>query len=391
MPEVKMNDDTLVCVKNVSKKFCRKLRRSMAYGIIDLIKNLVGIKLDSTRLRKDEFWAVDDIDFKLRRGEVLGLIGRNGSGKTTILRLLAGIFPPDKGEIAIKGRIGALIAVGAGFHPYMTGKENIFLNGSILGMTRDEIISKYKDITEFAEIGDFIDSPVSTYSSGMRIRLGFSIATAINPDVLLLDEILAVGDRKFIAKCYNRIAKLRANSATIFVSHNMNQISRICTSVIVCDKGKIIHNGDTMEGIKQYNSICSFDNKDHFIKTAPGFGLEVFEIEKNTIIWKDDLFFRVEFTSECNIDNCKMRMIIVDDYGENVAEWKGVNYKKEYNVKKGRNTIEDKLPNLSLRDNRYHLTFVLNNPDNFAYLILANQYCSFHIKGNVYGVTNYQI
>ena len=214
----------------------------MAYGILDLSKNLVGMRIDSTTLRKDEFWALEDISFKAERGEVVGLIGRNGSGKTTILRLLAGIFPPDKGEIAIKGRIGTLIAVGAGFHPHMTGEENIFLNGSILGMTKEEISRKYDDIVEFAEIGDFIDSPVSTYSSGMRIRLGFSIATAVDPDILLLDEILAVGDRKFITKCYNRIDNLRENSATIFVSHNMNQIARICTSVIVCHEGKIVYN-----------------------------------------------------------------------------------------------------------------------------------------------------
>ncbi len=391
MPKLKINDDTLVSVKSVSKKFCKNLRRSMAYGIIDLTKNLLGRRIDSTRIRKDEFWAIEDISFEQKRGEVLGLVGRNGSGKTTILRLLAGIFPPDKGEIAIKGKIGALIAVGAGFHPYMTGRENILLSGSILGMTKGEIISKSDEIVDFAEIGDFIDSPVSTYSSGMRIRLGFSISTAIDPDVLLLDEILAVGDRKFVAKCYNRIAKLRANSTTIFVSHNMNQISRICTSVIVCDKGRIVHNGDTLEGIRLYNSICSLDNDDVFVKTTPGFQLKSFAVDRSIIKWKDDLRFRVEFNAESSIDNCNIRVIIVDEYGENVAEWKAANYQHILNVRKGRNIYEDKLPNISLRDNKYYLTFVLNSPDNIAYLILANQYCSFTVRGNLYGVTHYQI
>ena len=135
--ERRTNDDVVVSVKNVSKKFCKHLRRSMAYGIADLSKNLIGIKPDSTELRKDEFWAVKDVSFELKRGEVLGLIGVNGSGKTTLLRLLSGIFPPDKGEISIKGRVGALIAVGAGFHPHMTGRENIYLNGTILGMNRE--------------------------------------------------------------------------------------------------------------------------------------------------------------------------------------------------------------------------------------------------------------
>jgi lipopolysaccharide transport system ATP-binding protein len=210
--EESKKSEVVVSVKNISKKFCKALKRSMAYGIVDLSKNLFGIKPESTELRNEEFWALDDISFELMRGESLGLIGVNGSGKTTLLRLLAGIFPPDRGEIMIKGKVGALISVGAGFHAHMTGRENIYLNGSILGLSREEIDSKFEEITDFAEIGDFLDAPVATYSSGMRIRLGFSIATAIEPDVLLLDEILAVGDAKFRNKCYNRIGKMQNNT-----------------------------------------------------------------------------------------------------------------------------------------------------------------------------------
>ena len=227
----------------------------MAYGIVDLSKNLLGIKPNSTGLRKDEFWAVDNISFELRRGEVLGLIGGNGSGKTTLLRLLAGIFPPDKGEISIKGRVGALIAVGAGFHPYMTGRENIYLNGTILGMNREEINSKFQDIVDFAEIGDFLDAPVSTYSSGMRVRLGFSIAAQLEPDILLIDEVLAVGDQGFRVKCINRIKELIKNSAVIFVTHTMQQVSNICSKVIVLDKGGVAHQThDIPAGIDYYFS-----------------------------------------------------------------------------------------------------------------------------------------
>ena len=159
--------DVVVSVRDVSKKFCKKLKRSMIYGIIDLSHNMMGKHTDSTYLRKDEFWAIRNLSFELKRGDVLGLIGVNGSGKTTLLRLLAGIFPPDKGEIQIKGRVGALIAVGAGFHPHMTGRENIYLNGTILGMDRNEIDSKFQDIVDFAEIHDFLDAPISTYSSTM--------------------------------------------------------------------------------------------------------------------------------------------------------------------------------------------------------------------------------
>ena len=219
------NNDVVVSVKNVSKKFCRNLRRSMAYGILDLSKNLMGLKPDTSTLNRDEFWALDDVSFELRRGETLGIIGINGSGKSTLLRLLSGIFPPDKGEIAVKGRIGSLIAVGAGFHPHMTGRENVFLNGAILGMSRKEIEKKYDSIVGFAEIGDFLEAPVSTYSSGMRVRLGFAIAVHCEPDILLIDEVLSVGDLSFRNKSLRHMANFRAKAkALIFISHNLEQV-----------------------------------------------------------------------------------------------------------------------------------------------------------------------
>ena len=247
--------EVILSVEDVSKKFCKKLRRSMAYGLTDLTKNLFGIKPDSAELRKEEFWALKDIDFELRRGDVLGLIGINGSGKTTLLRLLSGIFPPDKGEIMIKGRVGALIALGAGFHPYFSGRENIYLNGAILGISRDELDAHFDKIVEFSEIGDFIDAPVATYSSGMRVRLGFSVAIAMKPDVLLIDEVLAVGDLGFKVKCLNEINELMKNAAVIFVSHSMQFVYRICTKIMVLNEGRIVHYSDDVEGgIDYYHS-----------------------------------------------------------------------------------------------------------------------------------------
>ena len=247
--------EVILSARNVSKKFCKKLRRSMAYGLIDLTKNLFGIKPDSAELRQEEFWALKNIDFELRRGDVLGLIGVNGSGKTTLLRLLSGIFPPDKGEIMIKGRVGALIALGAGFHPYFSGRENIYLNGAILGISRDELDAQFDKIVEFSEIGDFIDAPVATYSSGMRVRLGFSVAIAMKPDVLLIGEVLAVGDLGFKVKCLNEINELMKNAAVIFVSHSMQFVYRICTKIMVLNEGRIVHHSDDVEGgIDYYHS-----------------------------------------------------------------------------------------------------------------------------------------
>ena len=250
---VELPDDVILRVDNVSKKFCKNLKRSMLYGIKDLSCNLAGIKEDTGSLRKDEFWAVKDISFELKRGEVLGLVGHNGSGKSTLLRVLTGVFPPDCGTVTARGRIGALIALGAGFHPHFTGRENVFLNGSILGLSQEEIKNQLDEIIDFSEIGEFIDAPVSTYSSGMRVRLGFAVATAMKPDLLVIDEVLAVGDMGFVIKCLNRISEIIQDAAVIFVSHNMPMVSRISSQLMLMNHGEIQFLGsDTAEGINQY-------------------------------------------------------------------------------------------------------------------------------------------
>lgn len=251
-------DDIVLRVEHLSKKFCCNLKRSMFYGTIDIMRSMIGIRYDTSKLRKDEFWALDDVSFELRKGETLGIIGENGSGKTTLLRLITGIFPPDKGRIVCKGRVGSLIAVGAGFHPHMTGRENIYLNGTILGMTRKEIDAKFDEIVDFADIGDFIDAPVNTYSSGMRVRLGFAIAVNTNPDILLIDEILAVGDTAFKGKCYNIMREIQKNGKTIiFVSHNEQNMLDICKRAILLDHGKLVYEGDTQEVYKKYDELIS--------------------------------------------------------------------------------------------------------------------------------------
>jgi ABC-type polysaccharide/polyol phosphate transport system, ATPase component len=248
-----MNSDILIQVEGLSKKFCRSLRRSMYYGTMDITRSMLNIPFDKGILRKNEFWALDNINFELKKGETLGLIGRNGCGKSTLLRIINGIFPPDRGRVSVKGRIGALIAVGAGFHPNMTGKENIFLNGTILGMSRQEINKKFDSILDFAELKEFIDAPVSTYSSGMNIRLGFSIAIHANTDILLVDEILAVGDVGFQIKCYEVLAKLIKNgTALLFVSHDLNSVQRFCNKAIWLEKGHIREHDKVEKVVNEY-------------------------------------------------------------------------------------------------------------------------------------------
>jgi len=247
--------EVLVRVNNISKKFCRSLKKSLWYGMQDIGSELTGRKYDR-ELRPDEFWSVKDVSFELRRGECLGLIGRNGAGKTTLLRMLNGLIKPDKGSIEINGKIGGLIALGAGFNPILTGRENIYVNGSILGLSKAEIEAKFEEIIEFAEIGEFIDAPVQTYSSGMSVRLGFAVAVVlIKPDVLLLDEVLAVGDMGFVLKCFRKIDLLIPNCAVIFVSHSMPQVSRIATDIALLEKGQPVYQGKNVsEGIDLYYS-----------------------------------------------------------------------------------------------------------------------------------------
>jgi lipopolysaccharide transport system ATP-binding protein len=248
-----MSDDIVVKVAGLRKKFCRSLKRSLWYGMNDMVAEVFGGNHDHDRLRKDEFWAVNDISFELRRGQCIGLIGHNGAGKTTLLKMLNGLIKPDHGSITMHGQVGALIALGAGFNPILSGRENIYVNGSVLGLTKAEIDEKLEEIIDFAEIREFIDAPVQTYSSGMAVRLGFAVAVKCKPDILLLDEVLAVGDVGFQAKCFNTLSEFRQRgTAFILVSHNMHQISRYCDTVVYLRRGQIEHTGDVATGIGRF-------------------------------------------------------------------------------------------------------------------------------------------
>src|SRR5690554_2621037 len=228
--------EVLVKVENLSKKFCKDLKTSLWYGVKDIASGLSGNQ-NERKLRPKELWAVKDISFELRCGECLGLIGYNGAGKSTLLKILNGLINPDAGKITMTGRVGALIELGAGFNPILTGRENIYNNGAILGFTREEINKKIETIIDFAEIREFIDMPVQNYSSGMKVRLGFAVAAQMEPDVLIIDEVLAVGDLGFVLKCFKQIDTILPKTAIVFVSHSMPMVSRICNQIILMDRG----------------------------------------------------------------------------------------------------------------------------------------------------------
>jgi lipopolysaccharide transport system ATP-binding protein len=275
-----MSDEVLIRAEGVFKKFSSRLKTSMKYGVIDITRDFFGLPSQSEILRPNEFWSVQNISFEIRRGECLGLIGPNGAGKSTLLKMLNGIIMPDKGHIEIHGRIGALIEVGAGFHPLLTGRENIYINGAIMGLSKKEIDQKFDSIVEFAELGDFIDTPVSYYSSGMYVRLGFAIAAQMEPDVFLIDEILAVGDVGFRAKCFNAVGKISKRTAVILVSHSMPQIARMCSDICLMKNGRAAYQGnDVPKGIEQY--YLSFEGEKGIITGSGRATIHHIELQSN--------------------------------------------------------------------------------------------------------------
>ena len=251
-------------VESVSKKFCRNLRRSLMYGLSDIRAELTDRSRQSETLRAGEFWALDDVSFQLRRGEALGLVGPNGAGKSTLLRIISGLIKLDAGRVRVKGRVAPLIALGAAFNPILTGRENIYINMSILGLSRKEIDAKFDEVVAFTELGDAMEAPIQTYSSGMAARLGFACAVHTDPDILLIDEVLAVGDIKFRMKCYRHLARLRERGTSfILVSHNQHTVLRMCQKAIYLSRGRVSAAGDAASVLNQYEkALFSISHED---------------------------------------------------------------------------------------------------------------------------------
>ena len=212
----------------------------------------------TTRLRKHEFLAVNDVSFQLRRGECIGVLGLNGSGKSTLLKLLAGLIKPDAGRVAVRGRVSTLVDLAVGFHPLLTGRENVMVSGAILGLSPKEVRKRLSAIEEFAGIGDFLDAPFQSYSSGMKVRLGFSVATQMNPQVLIIDEVLAVGDLGFRQRCYDFMGKAKQRGMSIvLVSHMPFEIERLSDRVAVMSSGRMVYDGDLKGGTARYQRMLA--------------------------------------------------------------------------------------------------------------------------------------
>jgi ABC-2 type transport system ATP-binding protein len=236
-----MSTESIV-VSNVTKKFTMRYHRTLKQMTVAMLRR---------QEISDDFLALDDVSFTVQQGESIGLMGLNGSGKSTLLKVINGVMRPDSGSVLTRGRIAGLIATGAGFHPQLTGRENIYLNAAILGMSEADTNRKFDDIIEFADIGKFLETPVGHYSSGMFSRLGFAVAVHTDSDIFLVDEVLAVGDKPFKRKCIARMEEIRKEGRTLFyVSHSAPSVKRMCDRVLVLDKGVLGYDGPTKEGIK---------------------------------------------------------------------------------------------------------------------------------------------
>lgn len=318
----------------------------------------------------EKFMALDGISLDVKRGETLGIIGWNGAGKSTLLKLLSRVTAPSEGELYIKGKITSMLEVGTGFHPELTGRENIYLNGAILGMTRKEVSKKIDEIIEFSECGKFIDTPVKRYSSGMFVKLAFSVSAHLESDIMLMDEVLAVGDMAFQKKCIDKMVSVaRDEGRTIlYVSHNMQTIRKLCSRCIVLDKGKIIYNGDVEEAIDIYLRNKSFMEKifNDFSKAPrPGFltgkvkiqSLEL--IDKKECRFYDDekLKFNLKWHAEEDIENLCLRMMIHNNDQDVIASAVCANF---MSCEKGKDYSRDFAMDISvLSSSEYKILMVL--------------------------------
>ncbi len=322
-----MSEKTVVLkIENIKKRYKIKHIGKKPENKIDRAKLALKSFLNPN-LQKEDFWALNGISFNVEQGEKVGIIGKNGAGKSTLLKIISRITEPTDGRIEMLGKISSMLEVGTGFNAELTGRENVYLNGAILGMTKAEIDAKFDEILEFSEVGKFIDTPVKRYSSGMFVRLAFAVASHLEPDILLVDEVLAVGDTRFQKKCIDKMLSIAKGGKTIlFVSHQMNTIRQLCDRVIVLKEGRVIYDGEVEEGIRIYNSESYIERLNHYdfeaLPRPSGYSLDKAEImsldvlQNNSCIYGADEPIEVKVrikTKVENIGDMAFRLLIWQD------------------------------------------------------------------------------
>ena len=318
-----MSNDYILKVEGLSKKYLLNDNDLSQNDMLvkDVLSKLKQFKAFKGSKKQSEFLALNDISFEIKKGDRVGVIGRNGAGKSTLLKILSRITPPSKGKIEYYGKMASLLEVGTGFHPDLTGRENIFLNGSILGMSKKDIEKKFDEIVDFSEVGQFIDTPVKRYSSGMYVRLAFSVAAHLESDILIVDEVLAVGDSGFQRKCIDKMASITKSGKTLFfVSHNLSSVSALCNRALLLNKGQLILDADVNKTIDEYNNLFLLKGKKINLidKQRANYANELLfewiEFENDPVPYKKNIKFR-----------CKLKSIVKKefrdiDFGFNISD-----------------------------------------------------------------------
>ena len=333
--------DTIIQVENLSKQYIIQHQKQKSYNTLrdilansthSFFKNIHKRKFKVHSSQKEEFWALKDISFEIKQGDRIGIIGRNGAGKSTLLKILSRITEPTSGRISIKGRVASLLEVGTGFHPELTGRENIYLNGAILGMSKAEITRKFDEIVDFAEVEKFLDTPVKHYSSGMYVRLAFAVAAHLEPEILIVDEVLAVGDMQFQKKCLGKMenVSVKEGRTVLFVSHNMSAMSTLCNYGIVLKNGTIVYPKDMINKATDYyiksvvNQLSSTDFIERRDRTGSGklkfIGLTFFDSENHVLpgpICGQQIKIKLDYIANSSLNNVASSMSFNSLYGEN--------------------------------------------------------------------------
>lgn len=315
--------EALIKAEGLSKKYARTLRQSLRYGMRDIVSESVG-RRSSQSLREGEFWALVDVEFELRRGECLAILGGNGAGKSTLLKVLSGILAPDRGRVVRQGRLEKMIELASGMSPTLTGRENVALRCRLLGLSKRETADRLDEIVDFAELAEFIDSPVQYYSSGMKARLGFATTVAMRPDVLLIDEVLAVGDLGFRMKCYERVDQMRQSSAVILVTHGMNHVARMSSASLVLHKGKVAHYGSVQGGIALYQELSGAQGPVKEISLHPD--QVAFDVlaDGDAVPGGGDIFYGSELMlvgTHQVPDDIALSVVLHEGNGPTIADW----------------------------------------------------------------------
>ncbi|MCG3209410.1 MAG: Vitamin B12 import ATP-binding protein BtuD [Anaerolineae bacterium] len=398
-----------VRVENLSKKYKIGKLQHRNDTLRDAI--MTGLNAPANWLRrnghrqnaeaKDTLWALKDVSFDITHGEVVGIIGRNGAGKSTLLKILSQITEPTRGRAIIDGRVGSLLEVGTGFHDELTGRENIYLNGAILGMRKAEIERKFDEIVDFSGVEQFLDTPVKRYSSGMKVRLAFSVAAHLEPEILMVDEVLAVGDAEFQKKCLGKMGDItKAGRTVLFVSHNMGAITQLCQNVVVLQKGTIAAKGPSEETVAWYlaNTIFASDDQnllkhaserqgDGRIRYANVYLQDKAGEQVTTPISGSPIDIVQEFISSEDLSDVSFTLTIYNQQGVAVTNCHVQTQAKKFKIKKGQGKIICHIPKLPLPLGQYKIAVATS--DNFGSMDWAPTACIFDVEASVFFETLY--